>query len=82
MDAVQHGSWEYEPGEVPGLLALARDRWKDQAPRILQALAERERAMAAQIRAVQRETEAAEADALAIAALPSDKVLGTPVVSR
>lgn len=73
--SVEERDWEYEPEEMPGLLNLYRERLGEVAGRILEGDAARERQKAAQVRAVMREVLSAQADALALAALPSEKEL-------
>jgi hypothetical protein len=73
--SIEDEEWEYQPAEVPGLLALYRERLGTLAPAILESYAGRERHRAAQIREAQREALNAQADALALAALPHEKVL-------
>ncbi|CAM3980811.1 hypothetical protein [Deinococcus frigens] len=73
--SVEDEEWNYEPEEMPGLLTLYRERLGESAGRILDGDAARERQKAAQVRAVIREALSAQADALALAALPSEKEL-------
>ncbi|AAF10110.1 hypothetical protein [Deinococcus radiodurans] len=70
--SVEGHKWTYEPGELPGLLAFYREFWGDEAGEMLGESAEFERGEAAKIRAAQREALSAEADALALAALPGE----------
>lgn len=74
-DSVQDGDWEYEPGELPGLLAFARQRWGRLAGLLFGKLADAERREAQNIRTAQREAEDTERDALNLAALPDGKTL-------
>ena len=74
--SVEEGVWTFEPAELPGLLAYAREYLgAEQAPRTLRTLAQRERGKAEAIRAAQREAVAALGDALAVAELPPAQVL-------
>lgn len=70
--SVEGHKWTYQPGEVPGLLAFYRQFWGDEAGEMLGESAQFEREQAQKIREAQREARSAEADALALAALPSD----------
>lgn len=72
---VELEEWVYEPGELPGLLQFARDRWGNLAPALLGNLAQRERQRAAAIRAAQREAQDALSDALALAEVPPTQTL-------
>ena len=69
---IDDGSWNYAPGELPGLLSFYREFWGDEAGAMLAESAGFERERAAKIREAQREARSAEADALALAALPSE----------
>ena len=73
--SVEDGNWDFEPGEVPGLLRFAREKWGGMAPHILGSLAQRQRMKAEAIRTAQREAGAALGDALAVAELPPVQVL-------
>ena len=70
--SIEGHTWTYEPGELPGLLTFYREFWGDDAGELLGESAEFEREQAAKIREAQREASSAEADALALAALPSE----------
>lgn len=73
--SVEDEGWTYEPEEMPGLLTLYRERLGEYAGRILQGDAARERQKAARVREVICEVLSAQADALALAALPTGDVL-------
>lgn len=73
--SVETEEWVYEPGELPGLLQFARDRWGQLTPALLGNLAQRERQRAAAIRAAQREAHDALGDALALAEVPPPQTL-------
>lgn len=75
VEALKNSEWEFEPGELPALVEYARQLWGDRAAFRLRSLAEKESAKAAQIRAAFSEAQAAEADALAVAALPQAEQL-------
>ncbi|WP_027459688.1 hypothetical protein [Deinococcus murrayi] len=75
VEQLKDSDWEFQPGELPGMLAYARELWGEAyAPR-LELLAERQRRRAAQLREAVREAQAAERDALALAALPQAPTL-------
>ncbi|MDV6376096.1 hypothetical protein [Deinococcus arenicola] len=73
--SVENEEWTYEPEEMPGLLALYRERLGEYSGRMLQGDAALERQKAGRVREVIREVLSAQADALALAALPSEKEL-------
>lgn len=74
-DSVESEEWTYEPAEVPGLLRLYRERLGDLQAYMLRNLAGAQRLKAQAIRDAQREAEHAQADALAVSALPHAKEL-------
>lgn len=70
VEQLQESDWEFTPSDLPGMLDYARALWGDWAGVRLELLAEKESRKAAQIREAYREAQAAESDALALAALP------------
>ena len=72
---VEAGHWTYEPEEVPGLLALYRERLGEYAGQALRGRAGLERLKAQRIREADTLAQAAQRDALTLAALPRDKEL-------
>lgn len=75
VEALKESNWEFEPSDLPGMVEYARALWGNRAGVRLELLAEKESEKAAQIRAAFSEAQAAERDALAVAALPPGEVL-------
>ncbi|WP_104991620.1 hypothetical protein [Deinococcus sp. NW-56] len=73
--SIEEGEWTYEPGELPGLLTFAREYLGAEAGAVLGELAQAEGRRAARIREGLREALGAQADALALAALPPPQTL-------
>lgn len=75
VEQLQESDWEFTPSDLPGMLDYARALWGDRAGVRLELLAEKESRKAAQMREAYREAQAAERDALTLAALPPGEVL-------
>ncbi|WP_119673967.1 hypothetical protein [Deinococcus sp. RM] len=75
VDTLEGGDWEYDPGEIPGLVRL----WWEVLPQLgrvmLEGLASGQRRKAREVRAALLEAQRVEADAYALAAMPDGDAL-------
>lgn len=75
VQSLESDNWEYEPDEVPALLAFYRERFTNLAPSLLEGQAAKQVYKAGKLRAALAAARAAERDALALVALGRDDVL-------